>query len=141
MKSRLNIVTLGVSNLKRSREFYRQALGWEPGTGSDDNIVFYGQGGIVFALYPLNGLAEDAGIPPERSGFSGVTLAINQDTKEAVDQLYRQIIENGGQSLVEPRETFWGGYDCYFADPDGHAWEIAWAPFWTFDEQGSLLLG
>lgn len=140
MKPRLNIVTLGVSDLKRSRDFYRDALGWEPGQGSDNNIVFYGQGGIVFALYPLNGLAEDANLPPARSGFPGVTLAINMDSKEAVDQLYRQITGNGGTPLVEPRETFWGGYDCYFADPDGHTWEIAWAPFWKFDEQGSLLL-
>ncbi len=140
MKPRLNIVTIGVSDLKRSREFYSKALGWEPGNGSDDNIVFYAQGGIVFALYPLTGLAEDAKLSPDRSGFSGVTLAINMDSKEAVDKLYGQIIVNGGKALVEPRDTFWGGYDCYFTDPDGHAWEIAWAPFWKFDEQGSLIL-
>ena len=140
MKARLNIVTLGVSSLDKSREFYSKALGWEPANGSDDKIVFYNHGGIVFALYPLPGLAEDAMLSPERSGFSGVTLAINLESKEAIDSLYKQIIANGGKSLVEPRETFWGGYDCYFADPDGHPWEIAWAPFWKFDEQGSLIL-
>ena len=139
MKPRLNIATIGVTDLKHSREFYKNALGWEPGKGSDDNIVFYAHGGIVFALYPLEGLAEDANLSPKRSGFPGITLAINQDSKEAVDELYQQIIENGGQSLVKPRETFWGGYDCYFADPDGYPWEIAWAPFWEFDEQGSLI--
>ncbi|HCR89221.1 MAG TPA: glyoxalase [Prolixibacteraceae bacterium] len=79
-------------------------------------------------------------LPSERSGFSGVTLGITLDSKEAVDKQYRQIIENGGKSLVEPRDTFWGGYDCYFADPDGHPWEIAWAPFWKYDEQGSLVM-
>lgn len=140
MKPRLNIITIGVSDLKRSRDFYKKALGWEPAPGSDDNIVFYAHGGVVFALYPLNGLAEDAQLSHERNGFSGVTLAINQDSKEAVDELYQKIIANGGKSLVEPRETFWGGYDCYFADPDDHVWEIAWAPFWKFDEQGSLIL-
>ena len=140
MKPRLNIVTIGVSNLQKSREFYMKALGWEPANGSDDNIVFYHHGGIIFALYPHDKLAEDAMLAPEHSGFSGVTLAINLDSKEAVDELHRQIISNGGKSLVEPRETFWGGYDSYFADPDGHAWEIAWAPFWKYDEQGSLLL-
>jgi len=140
MKPRLNIVTLGVSNLEHSRKFYKNALGWEPGNQSDEQIAFYAQGGIVFCLYPLDKLAEDALLSPERSGFSGVTLAINLDTKEAVDELYKQIIANGGKSLIEPRETFWGGYDCYFADPDNHPWEIAWAPFWRYDEQGSLLL-
>ncbi|MCY1719757.1 VOC family protein [Prolixibacteraceae bacterium Z1-6] len=89
-------------------------------------------------MYPLDKLAEDAEISPERSGFPGITLAINLDSKEAVAELYKTVIEKGGKPLVEPRQTFWGGYDCYFADPDGNAWEIAWAPFWEFDEQGSL---
>ncbi|NQU85000.1 MAG: VOC family protein [Mariniphaga sp.] len=140
MKPRLNIVTLGVNDLQVSREFYGKVLGWEEANGSDENIVFYHQGGIVLGLYPIDKLAEDALLPPERSGFSGVTFAINLDSKESVDQLYYQIIEGGGKSLVKPRDTFWGGYDAYFADPDGYAWEIAWAPFWKYDEQGSLKL-
>ncbi|WP_321287452.1 VOC family protein [uncultured Sunxiuqinia sp.] len=140
MKPRLNIVTIGVTNLKKSCEFYRKALGWETAKGSYDQIAFYNQSGIIFALYPLDKLAKDAEIPADRSRFSGVTLAINLESIEAVDQLYKQVIENGGKSLVEPRKTFWGGYDCYFADPDGHSWEIAWAPFWKFDDNGNLIL-
>ncbi|WP_297091693.1 VOC family protein [uncultured Draconibacterium sp.] len=138
MKPRLNIVTLGVKELNISRRFYEQALGWEATKDSDDKIVFFNHGGIVLGLYPLDKLAEDALISPKRSGFSGVTLAINLDSKEQVDELYQKVIAKGGESLVPPRNTFWGGYDAYFADPDGHAWEIAWAPFWEFDEQGSL---
>lgn len=138
MKPRLNIVTLGVKDLKKSSEFYTSALGWKATKDSDDKIVFFNHQGIVLGLYPLEELAKDAELPPQRSGFSGVTLAINLDSKDAVDKLYHSIIEKGGKSLVKPRETFWGGYDCYFADPDGNAWEIAWAPFWEFDEQGSL---
>ena len=140
MKPRLNIVTLGVKSLPESRSFYKNALGWEPAAGSDENIVFFNHGGIVLALYPLDKLAEDAEVPAERSGFSGVTLAINQDSKEAVTAVFEQAVKNGAKVLVEPRDTFWGGYDAYFADPDGHSWEIAWAPFWEFDEQGSLKL-
>lgn len=138
MKPRLNIVTLGVKDLQKSSLFYKNALGWQPTKESDDKIVFFNHGGIVLGLYPLDKLAEDAAISPNRSGFSGITLAINLDSKKAVDELYHSIISNGGKSLVEPRDTFWGGYDCYFADPDGNAWEIAWAPFWEYDEQGSL---
>ncbi|MGQ8336552.1 VOC family protein [Sunxiuqinia sp. A32] len=139
MKPRITIITLGVKNLNHSREFYKKALGWTPAKGSDENIVFYDQGGISFALYPIDKLAEDAKLPSERIGFSGVTLAINTESKEEVDQLYNQVIANEAKSLVEPRETFWGGYDAYFADPDGQAWEIAWAPFWKYDEKGSLM--
>ena len=138
MKPRLNIVTLGVKDLTQSKEFYSAALNWQPADPSDNNIVFYYQLGIILALYPLDKLAEDAGISAERSGFSGVTLAINLDSKEAVDELFSKVVSAGGKSLIEPRETFWGGYDAYFADPDGNPWEIAWAPFWEYDEQGSL---
>jgi len=140
MKPRLNIVTLGVKNLRESRYFYKNALDWEPAAGSDENIVFFNHGGIILALYPLEKLAEDAEIPADRSGFSGVTLAINQDSKDAVVEVFEKAVKNGAKVLVEPRDTFWGGYDAYFADPDGHSWEIAWAPFWEFDEQGSLKL-
>jgi catechol 2,3-dioxygenase-like lactoylglutathione lyase family enzyme len=140
MKPRLNIVTLGVKNLKISREFYKTALGWEEGPGSDENIVFFSFGGVVLGLYPIAGLAEDANLRAERSGFPGVTLAINTQSKEELDELYNQVVGRGGQPLVAPRDTFWGGYDAYFADPDGYPWEIAWAPFWKFDEKGSLIL-
>jgi predicted lactoylglutathione lyase len=138
MKPRLNIVTLGVADLPKSRQFYADAFGWTPANGSDENIVFLNHGGIVLALYPMEGLAEDAGIPAERSGFSGVTLAINASSKEELEEFHRKALTAGANSLIEPRDTFWSGYDSYFSDPDGHVWEIAWAPFWEFDEQGSL---
>ena len=140
MKPRLNIITLGVKDLNDSKAFYKEALGWLPTKDSDENIIFFNHGGIILGLYPIDKLAEDAELSPSRSGFSGVTLAINLDSKEDVQELYNTVIKNGGRSLVEPRETFWGGFDAYFADPDGHAWEIAWAPFWKFDEHGSLIM-
>ncbi|HKI87564.1 MAG TPA: VOC family protein, partial [Draconibacterium sp.] len=74
MKPRLNIVTLGVKDLQKSKIFYKNALDWEPAKGSDDNIVFFNHGGIVLALYPFDKLAEDANIPAVPSGFSGITL-------------------------------------------------------------------
>ncbi len=138
MKPRLNVVTLGVKDLQQSKTFYQNAFGWIPARGSDDKIVFFNHGGIVLGLYPMDKLAEDAEVSPERSGFSGVTLAINTESKEALIEIFNNAIENGAKTLVKPRDTFWGGYDAYFADPDGHPWEIAWAPFWEFDEQGSL---
>lgn len=138
MNPRLNMVTLGVADLTKSRRFYMDAFGWKPAKGSDENIVFFYHGGIVLGLYPMNLLANDAGVPAERSGFSGITLSINTKSREELDELYLKVIVAGAKSLIAPRDTFWGGYDCYFADPDGHPWEIAWAPFWEFDDQGSL---
>lgn len=140
MKPRLNIVTIGVKDLQKSKDFYKNALGWKPATGSDENIAFFNHGGIILSMYPLEKLADDAEIPANRSGFSGITLAINQDTKEGVTEIFKKAVENGAKALVKPRDTFWGGFDAYFADPDGHTWEIAWAPFWKYNEQGSLIL-
>ncbi|MFW6371222.1 MAG: VOC family protein, partial [Bacteroidota bacterium] len=110
MKPRLNIVTLGVSDLQRSKIFYRDALGWEPAKGSDENIVFYNQNGIILSLYPIEKLAEDAGVPAKHSGFAGITLSINQKNKEGVDEVFKQAIKNGAKDLIKPHETFWGGY-------------------------------
>ncbi len=140
MNPRLNIVTLGVANLARSRQFYQDAFGWKPAQGSSEEIVFFYHGGIVLGLYPLESLAEDAGITAHRSGFSGITLAMNTKTKEDLETTYQNALDAGAKSLIEPRDTFWGGYDCYFADPDGHPWEIAWALSWEYDEQGSLIM-
>lgn len=140
MKPRLNVVTIGVADLPKSRKFYMDAFGWQPAVGSDENIVFYSHGGIIFSLYPMHLLAEDAKLPSARSGFSGITLAMMQESKEEVEATFCKAIECGATSLVEPRDTFWGGYDCYFTDPDGHQWEIAWASAWQYDEQGSLIM-
>ncbi len=140
MKPRLNIVTLGVKDLKVSKKFYAEALDWQAADPGDANIVFYNQLGIILALYPVDKLAEDAGIAAGRNGFPGVTLAINLDSVKAVDELFAKVKTAGGRTLIEPRETFWGGYDAYFSDPDDHTWEIVWAPFWEYDEQGSLKL-
>jgi len=140
MKPRLNMVTLGVADLPKSRQFYTDAFGWKPAQGSDEHIVFFNHAGIVLGLYSMEGLAEDAGISSERSGFSGITLAINAQTREELEEFYRNALAAGAKSLIEPCDTFWGGYHSYFADPDGHHWEIAWAPFWEYDDQGSLIL-
>lgn len=140
MKPRLNIATIGVSDLPKSRQFYMDAFGWMPAKGSSDQIVFFSHEGVIFSIYPMELLAEDAGMPAARSGFSGVSLGMMQSTKEDVDATFKKALECGAKSLVEPRETFWGGYDCYFADPDGHHWEIAWASIWEYDAQGSLIM-
>ncbi len=140
MKPRLNLITLGVKDLKKSMKFYREALGWEPAKGSDENIVFFNQKGIILCLYPFEKLAEDAGLPAEKSSFPGITLAINQDSKEAVDVIFQKALKSGARDLIKPHETFWGGYGGYFADPDGYTWEVAWAPMWEFDKHGNLII-
>ncbi len=139
MEQRLSIVTLGVADLERSRRFYEDGLGWKRGN-SGEEIVFFQVGGAVLALYPRAALAADARVAEPGAGFDGVTLAYCTRTREEVDEVVEVARDAGATVLLSPEDAFWGGYHGYFADPDGHAWEIAWAPFWPLAEDGSVSL-
>lgn len=126
MQQRVSLVTLGVQDLPRSLQFYRDGLGWNPSSNSDDKITFFQLGGVVLALYPRTELAEDVTIDATGTGFSGITLSYNTKSREEVDAVL-QLIEQLGEKIVKPaQDVFWGGYSGYFADPDGHLWEVAW---------------
>lgn len=140
MRPNLNLVTLGVQDFERALKFYRDGLGWQPSSASQGDVAFFPLGGVVLALYPRDKLAEDAQVSPEGSGFAGLTLAYNAKSQAEVDEVL-QTVERLGATIVKPAETvFWGGYSGYFADPDGHLWEVAWNPFWEFDEADNLVL-
>jgi len=128
-----------VADLGRATAFYR-ALGWELGADSNDAVTFLRTAGPVVALFPLTELAADAHLSPERSGFSGVALAINLGSPDAVDAAMTAAAGAGATILKPAESVFWGGYSGYFADPDGHCWEVAHNPGWTLDERGMPLL-
>jgi catechol 2,3-dioxygenase-like lactoylglutathione lyase family enzyme len=137
MEQRVSIITLGVANLQRSREFYER-LGWRRSMPQNEGIVFFQIGGMALALYPRDELAKDANIPPEVGGSSGMTLAFNARNREEVDAVLAEA-QPAGAKLVKPaQEAFWGGYSGYFADPDGFLWEVAWNPFFQIGEDGSI---
>jgi catechol 2,3-dioxygenase-like lactoylglutathione lyase family enzyme len=140
MRPKLSLVTLGVRDFERSLRFYRDGLGWQPSSASQDDVAFFPLGGIVLGLYPREKLAEDAQVSAGGSGFSGIALAHNTNSQEEVDQVL-QTVESLGATIVKKAEkVFWGGYSGYFADPDGHLWEVAWNPFFGFDESDNLVL-
>ncbi|MDD2857631.1 MAG: VOC family protein [Candidatus Nanopelagicales bacterium] len=129
MKGRISLVTLGVADLARSREFYR-GLGWAPRDESlDEGIVFLELEGTWLSLFPRADLAADAQVAAEGSGFRGITLAHNEPSPEAVDAAFAEALAAGAEQVKAPQPTEWGGYSGYFADPDGHLWEVAFNPF------------
>ena len=139
MEQRLSLVTLGVADLDRSRRFY-EALGWRR-SGDQPEVAFFQAGGMVLALWSREQLAADANVPAAGSGFSGIALAYNARSREEVDAVLAEA-KAAGAAIPKPAEdTFWGGYAGYFADPDGHLWEVAWNPHWTLAEDGSVRLG
>jgi hypothetical protein len=136
----VTVVTLGVDDLTRARTFYCDGLGFSASSASMDNIVFIKGGGVVLSLYPRHLLAEDAHVPHEGSGFRSVTLAQNMPTKEDVDAVLEAARKAGATILKPAQLVFWGGYSGYFADPDGHLWEVAYNPFWKLDASGGVSL-
>lgn len=132
---RVSLVTLGVGDLARSIAFY-DALGWDRVVDGNDGVAFYRMAGALLALYPLSALAADAHVPADRSGFSGITLAVNLASPAEVDAAIDHAASVGATILKPPEAVFWGGYSGYFADLDGYAWEVAHNPHWPLDERG-----
>ena len=131
MKPKISIVTLGVSDFQKSYTFYKEGLGFPTHKYKDgDDIVFFELQGSWLGLYLVDKLAEDATVASsEGSGFRGVTLAHNESSKEDVDTVFETAIKAGATKIKKPQDVFWGGYSGYFADPDGHLWEVAYNPF------------
>ncbi len=139
MEQRLSLVTLGVADLDRSRRFYEDGLGWKRGN-KEDSVVFFQLPGAILALWSRAALAEDAGLPDAApgAGFGGMALAYNARSREDADTVLAEAAKAGAKILKPAHETVWGGYSGYFADPDGHVWEVAHNPFWTVDEAGHV---
>ena len=138
MKQRIHLITLGVADLARSLAFY-EALGWR---GQEvEETVFFQAGGLAIVLWGREKLAADAGVDDAgHDGFGGVALAHNVGSAAEVDEIIAAVAAAGGVVTCQPRPTFYGGYAGYFADPDGHMWEIAHNPGFSFDDDGGLIL-
>lgn len=140
MQPRLSIITLGVADVATATTFYETVFGWEKLPSSNENITFMQLNGLLFSLYQLDKLAEDAEVKPgSNSGFKGFTLAHNVRSREEVDALVATLKERGATVVKPPQAVFWGGYSSYVADPDGHLWEIAHNPYMELDEAGNVV--
>ncbi|MGD1934231.1 MAG: VOC family protein [Candidatus Phaeomarinobacter sp.] len=137
MDQRISIITLSVSDLAASRAFYGR-LGFNEASISQDGIAFYAMGTFVFALYPTDKLAEDIGEALPEAPAGGVTLAYNVADKSDVATILDEAVAAGARLVKPAEDVFWGGHSGYFADPDGHFWEVAWNPHSPLEADGSL---
>lgn len=135
---RVTLITLGVRDLPAARAFYAR-LGWQE-HGAQDGVAFYQLHGQALALFGLHDLAKDQNRPDARLGTGAITLAQNFPTEAEVDEAFAAAIAAGATPLKTPEKVFWGGYSGYWADPDGHVWELAFNPFWPLGPDGSLTL-
>jgi catechol 2,3-dioxygenase-like lactoylglutathione lyase family enzyme len=134
MKPRVTLITLGVDDLERSLQFYRDGLGLPTkgivGTEFEHGAVafFELQSGLQFAIWPRADLAHDAGLPRTPGSPTEFSLGHNVSSPAEVDAVMEQASRAGARIVKHAQRTFWGGYAGYFQDPDGHLWEVAWNP-------------
>jgi uncharacterized protein len=127
MDPKITLVTLGVKEIDESVRFYRDGLNFPMQDREEDSdVAFFKLDGTWLSLYPRDLLAEDAAIPDDKAGFSGITLAHNVPFKDEVDVILEEAKEAGGRIVKPAQDVFWGGYSGYFADVDGHLWEVAY---------------
>jgi len=135
---RVTLITLGVADMARSRKFYAD-LGWIV-TEEQDEVTFYQINGLVLGLFGVGPLALDQGRPNAKLGTGAMSLAQNFNSETEVDVAFAAALAAGATSLKKPEKVFWGGYSGYYADPDGHVWEVAMNPYWPLNDDGSLTL-
>ena len=140
MEPRITLITLGVADLAASRKFY-EALGFRASRASvAGEVAFFQAGAVVLALWGREALAADSLVADRRPGFAAVSLAHNARDRAEVDRVLFEAAAAGGRVVKPAHDTSWGGYSGYFADPDGHLWEIAWNPHWPLTAEGAVRL-
>lgn len=139
MQQQVSVITLGIAEVARSRRFYGEGFGWQP-VFSNEEISFYQMNGFVLGLWLKGKLAEDS----QRTAGAGpaaFALAHNVSSADEVVRVIDTLVAAGGSLLRAGDAPPHGGFRGYVADPDGHAWEIAWNPAWPIDAQGHVTFG
>lgn len=135
MLQSVSAITLGIEDIVRSKRFYEQGFGWNA-IWENDEIVFYQMNGFVLGTFLKTSLEED--MNRVSSGKSAFALAHNVASQADVDLVMQSLLDAGGQLLRKADAPLHGGFRGYVADPDGHAWEVAYNPQWPIDAKGHV---
>ena len=139
MHQQVSVITLGVDDLARSKRFYGLGFGWTP-VFENDEIVFYQMNGVVLSTFLLAALGKDMG--RTRLSRPGAFVLAHSVAHEAdVAPLIDRLAKAGGTVIRKPDVPPHGGFRGYVADPDDHAWEIAWNPAWPISPEGYVTWG
>ena len=139
LQPRMTMITLGVEDVATSTNFYEK-LGFTKSSASQDTVTFFLTNGTILGLFGKKALAEDAGVQDANVNYRAVAIAHNLDSEAAVDEAYAFALSCGARGTNAPHKTFWGGYSSYFADPDGHLWELAHNPIAPLDHNRNMQL-
>ncbi len=137
---RLTVVTLGARDIPRLRAFY-EGMGWSSRPGSNDEFTTFHLGGVILAMYPRELLQAEAAADlmlPVDGMWNGITLAMNVDGRDEVDEVFDAAVAAGAHPVATPQDREWGGRSGYISDPEGNRWEIAWAPGFQISDAGAV---
>ena len=140
MSANITLITLCVSDIAKATRFYESRGFVKSKRASQDDVSFFRAGFLVLALWGREAQIEDAGADALWTGNGGIVVAQNVASEHEVDAVLARAEKAGAAILKAGTKTFWGGYNGYFADPDGHLWEIAYNPHWKLDAQGLVEL-
>jgi hypothetical protein len=140
MKQRLNLLTLGVKDLQKSMEFFQNGLGWKTkgivGTEFENGavVLFDLHHGMILSLYERKNLAWDSNLSLQAESATEFSIGYFVNSRKEVDAIMEQA-KKAGATITKPvQKAFWGGYNGYFQDIDGHLWEIGYNPSWKVEE-------
>ena len=140
MSANITLITLGVADVARATAFYEELGFVKSKTASQAAVSFFRAGGVVLALWGREAQRQDAQAESLWNGNGGIAVAQNVASEAEVDAVMARAEAAGARILKQAAETFWGGYDGYFADPDGNLWEVAFNPHWGLEEDGRIKL-
>ena len=140
MSAHISLITLGVADVAMATAFYERLGLVRSKTASQESVSFFRAGPVVLALWSREAQREDAEAADLWTGNGGIVVAQNVASEGEVDAVMAKAEAAGARILKPAAKTFWGGYDGYFADPDGHVWEVAFNPFWRLGEDGRVML-
>jgi hypothetical protein len=140
MSANITLITLGVADVARATAFYEELGFVRSKTASQASVSFFRAGGVVLALWNREAQRQDAQAESLWNGNGGIAVAQNVASEAEVDAVMARAEAAGARILKHAAKTFWGGYDGYFADPDGNLWEVAFNPHWGLEEDGRIEL-
>jgi predicted lactoylglutathione lyase len=140
MSANITLITLGVADVAKATAFYERLGFVRSKTASEESVSFFRAGGVVLAVWSREPQREDANAGALWNGNGGIALAQNVASEAEVDTVMAKAEAAGARIFKPASKTFWGGYDGYFADPDGNLWEVAFNPHWGLDEAGQIKL-
>jgi predicted lactoylglutathione lyase len=136
----ISLITLGVADVAKATSFYERLGFVRSKRASQESVSFFQAGPVVLALWGCDAQRDDAQAAELWTGNGGIAVAQNLTSGAEVDAMMARAEAAGARILKPAAKTFWGGYDGYFADLDGHVWEVAFNPFWELDEDGRVRL-